>query len=227
MLMIQRSPAAHGTVWMRTAWNIFRKTPRVWVLLFAMFLLSQIILAAIPLLGNFVSTLMAPLLFAGLMQAATEEFPAPKNLLAGLYRNSNQLIGLGGMLMVAEFLCGIGAASLAGVDWRPFMGLGGPPEEKMLMVWMLYFFLLYSPFWVISWLAPPLIYFQGISAIAALQWSATAILYNIPALAVYGVWVMAHILLAGLTFGITLLISGPVLVISTYVAYQDLFREKP
>jgi len=223
MLMIRQVPAMQGHYWMREAWRLFRQTPSVWMLLFTLFIFSQLILAAIPFLGNFLSTLIMPLLFAGLMQAASEPYPSPKCLLAGFYRNASPLITLGGTLMVAEFLCTVGAATLVGIDWRVFMGNGAMPPVEDLFSFMLYLMLLYSPFILASWLAPPLIYFRNVDAFTAMQGSLTAIWKNVPALTIYGLWTIAHLFLAGLTFGVTLLFSGPILVISTYLAYNDLF----
>jgi len=133
------------------------------------------------------------------------------------------LITLGGTLMVAEFLCEVGAATLVGDDWRVFMGNGAMPPVEDLFSFMLYLMLLYSPFILASWLAPPLIYFRNVDAFTAMQGSLTAIWKNVPALTIYGLWTIAHLFLAGLTFGVTLLFSGPILVISTYLAYNDLF----
>jgi len=77
------------------------------------------------------------------------------------------------------------------------------------------------------WFAPPLIVFHGMPASHAIRWSVYAALSNAGAMIVYGVILMVLMILAWLPFGLGLFVLLPVLVISTYTSYRDIFDHRP
>src|SRR3982751_2357051 len=76
------------------------------------------------------------------------------------------------------------------------------------------------------WFAPPLIAFHGMSTLHAMRWSVYAALSNLGTMLVYGFTLMAIFFVALLPWAIGLLLVIPMMVISTYVGYRDVFEAK-
>jgi uncharacterized membrane protein len=74
------------------------------------------------------------------------------------------------------------------------------------------------------WFAPPLIAFHGMSTAHAIRWSVYAALANIGAMIVYGVALLGLMLLSVLTSGLGLVVAMPMMVISTYIGYREVFE---
>jgi uncharacterized membrane protein len=77
------------------------------------------------------------------------------------------------------------------------------------------------------WFAPPLIAFHGMSTSHAMRWSMYAALANIGAMLLYGVVLMALFLVAVLPWALGLILFMPVMAISTYVGYREVFESAP
>jgi hypothetical protein len=79
------------------------------------------------------------------------------------------------------------------------------------------------PLMMAYWFAPPLVALSGLSAIAAMKLSFIACLRNMLPFLLYGLLVFLLALLAIVPFGLGLLVLGPTLMASMYVAYRDIF----
>jgi uncharacterized membrane protein len=74
------------------------------------------------------------------------------------------------------------------------------------------------------WFAPPLIALHDMPVTHAMRWSVYAALGNLGALLVYGFTLMALFFAAIIPWGLGLLVVIPLMVISTYLGYREVFE---
>ena len=60
-------PAGNGVTWWSEGWRYFAASPWVWIGITVAFIAIMILLGFVPFLGNFASTVLAPVLAAGMM----------------------------------------------------------------------------------------------------------------------------------------------------------------
>jgi uncharacterized membrane protein len=76
------------------------------------------------------------------------------------------------------------------------------------------------------WFAPPLIAFHGMTTSHAIRWSAYAALANLGAMMVYGAVLLAIFFVGLLPWALGLLVVIPVMAISTFIGYREVFEPK-
>jgi len=234
--VFRRVEAGHGVNWWSSAWQLLfnRGATGVWI---AMVLIAVIIGAAlhvVPALGS-VAAQMAWFVFAGgLMLAArkTEEGTAPAigDLFSGFGAHLGSL-ALGAVLLMVGMLLVFGALAMAGVtaflagllgfsagDLGALAGLGA---TSLLLV--LAAVLLLIPIGMAAWLAPALIVLQQRPPFEALKTSLAACWANLGALTVYGLLWIGFAIIASIPLMLGWLVLAPLMALSSYAAYRDLF----
>jgi uncharacterized membrane protein len=73
------------------------------------------------------------------------------------------------------------------------------------------------------WFAPALVVFRGTAPVDALRVSFSASLKNIVPFVVYGVIYIVASILASIPFGLGWLVLAPLVTISVYSSYEDVF----
>ncbi len=76
------------------------------------------------------------------------------------------------------------------------------------------------------WFAPPLISFHGMATMQAMRWSIYATISNLGAMTLYGLTLFAIFFLGLLPWALGLFVVVPMMVISTYIGYRDVFEPK-
>jgi uncharacterized membrane protein len=76
------------------------------------------------------------------------------------------------------------------------------------------------------WFAPPLIAFHGMTTVQAMRWSVYAAISNLGAMIVYGAALLGMFFLALIPWGLGLLVALPLMAISTYIGYREVFEAK-
>ena len=76
------------------------------------------------------------------------------------------------------------------------------------------------------WFAPPLIAFHGMTTMHAIRWSVYAALANLGAMFVYGVALFVIFFVGLIPWGIGLVVVIPLMVISTFIGYREVFETK-
>ncbi len=66
-MQVRQVDAKQGWQWIMTGFFLFRKAPLVWIILCATLLLIAATLALIPIAGQFIFTLLSPVLLTGVM----------------------------------------------------------------------------------------------------------------------------------------------------------------
>lgn len=74
-----------------------------------------------------------------------------------------------------------------------------------------------------TWFAPALVVFRQVQPLEAVKASFAASLKNIVAFLVWGVIYIVASIVASIPFGLGWIVLGPVVLLTAYVSYQDLF----
>ena len=227
---------------------IFRKNPPQWLLLIAVLFVGSRVLFAIPLIGV-IAVLVAPNFLAGLAhgaQALEQGKPLRLGYLAsGFLKNATQLITIGGVSLVGQFLM-LMAMLLVGGDGistvSKTMAAGAATPETMeairtaaprMMMALIVGFGVSLPLMMAVWFAPLLVFFDDVKPLPALALSLWACLKNILPLLIYGMAVVVPmVILAPLSLAVRqpdlgLWLLAPILVPSLYASYKDLFVQSP
>jgi hypothetical protein len=240
--------ASHGWRWIAEGMLLFRKNPPQWLLLIAVLFVGSRVLFLIPLIGV-IAVLVAPNFLAGLAhgaQALEQGKPLRLGYLAsGFLKNATQLITLGAVSLVGQFLM-LMAMLLVGGDGistvSKTMAAGAATPETMeairtaaprMMMAMIVGIGVSLPLIMAVWFAPLLVFFDDVKPLPAMVLSLWACLKNILPLLIYGMVVLVPmVILAPLSLAMRqpdlgLWLLAPILVPSLYASYKDLFVHTP
>lgn len=229
----RRVPASAGRRWIVAAWRLFRDYPLPWIGIGVVFMLIQLVLSMVPLLGQLLAAILTPALMAGgavaAARAARDERPRVLDLF-GCFESQRALpfFVLGAMYLAASVLVYLVFFSMAAM-----LGFSMPtgtlaPEDPallgevvsaLLVAALPATFLLTMAFW----LAPILVLWHGLAPLAALRESFTASVRNFGAFFVMFLWMMALMMLAAMLLGLGMLVFTPLALLVPVVGYHDLF----
>lgn len=231
-------PAGRGWAWISEAWDLFKDAPVSWIGAILLFYVILIVLSLVPLVGGLVSSLLGPMLGAGLVMGAHAQFRGEGfgvgYLFAGVSRKGGQLALVGlvylgcvvvmGLILAALFAGFMAASGLA-------MNVGGmDPSQleslvalRMVALPVLVVMLLAVPLAMAVFFAPALVALNDVPVLRAFQLSFVACLKNVLPFLVFGLVAMLMALIGMLPFGLGLLLVVPILTIALYTAYRDIF----
>jgi hypothetical protein len=226
--------AARGAAWLAEAFRLYRRAPLAWIGLCAGWITITLGLILVPFLGGVIANFLQPVFFASFAIAAHKQAAGEKivmgDLFDGFRRNVRALVNLGALLLLAE----LAIFAIMAVLGLP---MGGSSEANPTIAEYLEMF--NGKEWILAigfvltvavkgalWFAPPLIAFHGMTTMHAIRWSVYAALANIGAMTVYGVMLMVLFVLGLLPWGLGLLVVIPMMVISTYAGYREVFEPK-
>jgi uncharacterized membrane protein len=234
--------AGQGLEWWRSGWDLFRRTPAIWIVLMVVFIAIMAGLSFIPFLGQIASTLLYPVLGAGVLVGARALDRGGELTVAHLFSCFNDkalpliivaLLYFGGWfviwLIAAALLVGIvgfgtvasivsGDPTQAGIAMLATLGAGS-------LIVVLLATLLGIPLIMGYWFAPALVLFRGDEPFAAMKASFTACMRNMPPFLIYGLLGIVFAVVASIPFGLGWLILLPVYAASMYASYKDIFGE--
>ena len=230
--------AGRGVTWLSEGWDIFKRAPGTWVLVFIVFALISIVFAIIPL-GSLVTSVAYPVVAAGLMIGCRELEEGGTlrvgHLFEGFKRNVGNLLLVGVLYLVGAmaigFFVGISAALMI-----PLM-MGGAPMPSDFMSGMakmlpiiflvaLVILALMLPLFMAVWFAPALVVFHDEQPMAAMKASFLGCLRNFVPFLLYGVVGLVLMIVAMIPFGLGLLVLVPVFWASMYTGYRDIYLER-
>jgi uncharacterized membrane protein len=205
--------ASRGAGWIVEAFALFRRSPLAWIALCSAWIVITLVLLLVPLVGQAVANFLQPVFFASFAIVAYKQAAGEGVLIADLFsgfkRNLRALVNLGVLILIAV---------LAIIFAMGFLGLPvtAPAGETA--------FLLIVLVKSAVWFAPPLIAFHGMGAIEAIRWSLYAAIANIGAMIVYGALLFAIFFVAFIPWGLGLVVAIPVMAISSYTGYREVFE---
>ncbi|TMH31917.1 MAG: hypothetical protein E6H66_15145 [Betaproteobacteria bacterium] len=195
-----RRDARQGTVWLKSAYAMFRHAPLAWLaLLFAYYLLVAVAgFGPWAMIGQVVAGLLKPVFAVGFLAAAwTQERggkPKLEHLFRGFRSNLYALIALGVVFLVGMTLAILSTTLIdGGMLIAVFSGAERPTEEMLaggkLQLALLLGALCALPTLLALWFAPALVVFHDAGALTALSHSLSAAMANWRPVAVYGITV--------------------------------------
>ena len=231
-LKVAEVPARRGASWLFEGFGLFRKAPVAWVGLTSGWIIITFGLILVPLIGGVIANFLQPVFFASFAVAALRQAAGEPvvmgDLFLGFRRNLRALVNLGAILLIVE----IGIFALMAALGLP-MGAAGDKTFTMAE----YLQLLKGKEWILVvgfvltvavkgalWFAPPLIALHDMPMSHAMRWSVYAALANLGAMILYGVVLFGLFFAALIPWGLGLLVVIPMMVISTYIGYRDVFE---
>jgi uncharacterized membrane protein len=152
------------------------------------------------------------------------------DLFSGFRRNWRGLVAVGTVLLVAQI-------AIFALMWA--LGLPLLPQTEGPITVGEYVEMFEGKEWILAlgflltvmvkgalWFVPPLIAFHGMSAGHAMRWSVYAAVENLGAMMTYGAALLGLFFLALLPYALGLLVVIPMMAISTFVGYREVFEAK-
>jgi hypothetical protein len=223
-----------GFAWLAQGFDLFRRRPFAWIGLCTGWIVITFGLIVIPLVGGVLANFLQPVFFASFAltayRQATGETVVMGDLFLGFRRNVRALVNLGALLLIAEILIFVMMALLG-------LPMSGPGDKAFTVAE--YVEALQGKEWILAlgviltvivkgalWFAPPLIAFHDMSTTHAVRWSVYAALSNLGAMIVYGAALLALFILGLLPWALGLLVVIPLMVISSYFGYREVFENE-
>lgn len=223
-----------GVAWWTEAWALFMKNAGLWIVLGLVMLVIFIVLGFIPLLGALASALLAPV-FTGSWMLAARKLEGGGTLAVGdlftaFQTRLNPLLVLGALLLAGVVVIGIVAGLLGfGAVMGAVAGGGSHGAGGVLAAMGAGFlavvvcFVLGAVLGMAFWFAPALVVLQDMPPIDALKASFAASLKNIVAFVLYVIVYIVAAIVASIPFGLGWIVLVPVLMLTIYTAYGDIF----
>jgi hypothetical protein len=227
--------ASRGVAWLVEAFALFRRAPLAWIGLCAGWIAITFALILLPFIGGVLANFLQPVFFASFAIAAYRQAAGERVVMADLFaafkRNMRPLVNLGALLLLAE---------IAIFALMALMGLPMAASSDRSFTLTEYVDALKGKEWILSagflmtvmvkgalWFAPPLIAFHGMTTLQAIRWSVFAAISNLGAMMVYGAMLLFLFIVALMPWALGLIVLIPVMVVSTYVGYRDVFETDP
>ena len=232
--------AGNGANWWTEGWRYFTASPWVWIGMSVAFIAVMILLSLVPLLGSVASTVLAPVLVAGMMAGCQAQDRGGEvtfaHLFSGFADRLMPLIIVGvlylvGTALIMVIVLGI-AVGTVGMSGLGALWSGDPIQGSWAMLAALGVGALFAvligtlcalPLMMACWFAPPLVMLRGEEPVAAMKASFVACLVNIWPMLVYGLIGIVLCIVASIPFGLGWFVLAPVFATSVYASYKDIF----
>lgn len=233
---IRQVDSGHGIAWWSSAWQLLfnRGAALIWIVMCLVAVVIYGVLHLFTLFGAIAAHLALFLFGGGLMLAARKTdqgtVPAFADLFAGFGAPLGSLVIGAALLMVAALLIiGILGVAGAGAAYGAIYGamtgniglLAGLGATSLVL--LLAALVLLIPVGMAAWLSPALVVLRQQQPVEALKASLAACWANLGALAVYGLLWIAFAIVATISV-VGWLVLWPLMVLSTYAAYRDLYE---
>lgn len=237
---IRRLNAGRGWLWVKHGYQLLMHNPLMAVSFALIGALAMLGALMVPGLGPLIAVLLMPAVMAGYMRVCRaleleEEVELPL-LFEGFRKQPARLVALGGFSMLG--LLGASAAMVF-IGGEPLTTLldefqaSSDPQALVDAMWaagsgvafsLLVGFTLVFVLMLALQYAPMLVFFSGLTPVAALRASLAGSLRNIAPYAVYTIVMQVLALLLGLLpFNIGLIVLLPLGLTSLYVSYRNIF----
>ncbi|WP_111657321.1 BPSS1780 family membrane protein [Isoalcanivorax indicus] len=233
-----------GWRWIADGWRVFKSA---WVQIFFGLLLLWLISMAIqwvPLVGFLASMILTPVFSVGLLVLAWKadegQSPSISDIFAGFQNKFPQLVMLGlaymGLILGAALIVGLLAyllmadALVASFAMLEAMEEGGAPafaDDMMLRLALLVllFMAVMLPVMAMYWFSPALVFFGNRGIGESLKESLMGCLKNILPMFWYSIVMIILMILAVIPLGLGLLVLLPVLAVSYYSSFRDIYTD--
>jgi len=241
--------AAHGWAWIIAGTRLFLRSPAQWVGVLVVLFVAMKVVNYVPILA-LLAVLLMPVFLAGLMDGCRSLAEGHRleftHLLSGFRKNATHLVTLGGIYLVGNLLILMIVVQIGGEAFTTIAGTlakhapVAPDQADEIQAAAasvtraaLVGAALSMPLLMALWFAPLLTFFDNVKPLPALKSSFVGCLRNILPLSIYGLVVLAALVVLvpfGLQLGlydIGLWLIAPVVVPSIYASYKDIYVAAP
>ncbi len=229
-----------GMAWWAEAWTLYARGKTLWLLMGLIMIFLFMLIGMMPLLGSLATALLTPVFFASWLVATRKVEGGDTLELADLLtcfqgERLTPLIVLGAMLaattLPAFLIAGmLGAGAMFGLSGTMrggmHQGAGGMMAAMGGGLLGLLVFLLFGLLATAAlWFAPALVVFRNVPPVDAVMTSLRAVFKNVLPFLIYGVIQLVLAVVASVPFGLRWLVRLPVMLLTAYVSYRDVFGE--
>lgn len=239
-----RSLAAGRAIsWWGEGWKIFRAAPVPWLLIALAFIVIQVLLNQIPVIGTLGGSLLTPVLMGGLLlgcHGLAQGRPLAFGQLFAAFSSDRlvPLLILGALMLAASILIAmiafgamfgagtsayLGGASLDSSSAA--LGAGMASFGLMSIVGGLFALLAGVVFYMAWWFAPALVAITGVGPVEALKASFRGATANLGGVLLSLLILIVLSILSMVTFGLAWLVLLPVLVGADYASWREVYGE--
>ena len=230
----QRLKARQGWEWIKQGYALFIKAPLLWIVLLFICMVAAVGISSVPIVGEPLVSLLTPAVLVGLMVGCralgqNEELELA-HLFSGFKQHTSQLVTLGGISLVTQFLI-LGLMMMTGGATLVGILMSGQPTDPNVMMQALagatfavvIGIVLFTLLMMAMQFAPLLVYFRNVPPLQAMRLSLRAFLYNVGPMLVYGLTFVLLAVLASLPMFLGWVVLLPLVFTSLYASYSDIF----
>jgi len=231
----QRLQTRQGWEWIKQGYALFMKAPLLWIVFLLIFFVAAVALSNVPVVGDPLVSLLMPVMLAGLMTGCRaleqgEELEL-MHFFSGFKQHTSQLVTLGGITLVAQFLI-LGTMMLVGGGALVSLMMSGQPDPdpNVLMAAVsgalfavLLGVVLFSMLMMAMQYAPMLVFFNNATPVEAMKLSLRAFTHNVGPMLVYVLTFSFLAILASLPVFLGWLVLMPLVFTSLYSSYCGIF----
>ncbi len=227
----RKIPVGAAIDWFKTSWPLVKKDFKTWLLIMLMLLVVGFVLSLLPWVGSIVISLFSPVIMGGLLvgihASATQNKPLTIDTLsAGFNDKLINLIIIGAIATAISFI----VAAISGEVNSDYTAkaINNTVERQDTLGYILYTLFetfLNIVFMLAFFFTTPLIVFNNLSIMDAIKASFNAGVKNILPLVVYSIIATILVVLGALPLLLGLLVVIPLVIVSNYYAYRDVFVE--
>jgi len=229
--------AGQGLNWYGCGWNLFRKSPAVWILFGVLFLVIMAVCFFIPLVGPLIFVLLFPLLAAGFHIGADNAHRGSSVELGMMFQGFTKedirtpLLILGGLFVglaiAASIIMMLFGAGMMGMSGGGGQGPGMGPQNMMTPAMGIGFIvglIIQILIAMCLFFAVPLVTFDQVQPVEAVKTSFQASLTNIVPFLIFLVSYMILAFIASIPFFLGLIVLFPIAFCAVYCAYRGVFK---
>ena len=228
-------PGGAGWDWITGGWQLFVKSPLMWIVSLVILFVLAIVLAFIPFIGSLAFQLAQPVFAGGYIAACRNierggEFEL-ENLFAGFKVRFVPLLIVGLIFTIASVVLLVLFFLIVGISLIPAFMSGDSSAMNAalagsmiaMLVGTLVMMALFVPVMAAYWFAPALVMIHDMQPIDAMKASFFACMRNFVPFLLYGLVMMVAAIVAIIPFGLGMLVLIPVAIASNYVGYRQIF----
>lgn len=227
-------PMGNGWTWIAAAWTIFRRAAGIWIAMTLVLGVIFIALGFIPFVGPIALSILWPVFAAGLMMASRTLDQGGEarfsQLFAAFRYRTGTLVALGIIsLVIGALMIGI-VVAVTGLKLYALLSSDADPMQwfvaslQMALAGLILLALM-VPLAMATWFAPALIVFHELGAWAAMKASFVGCAKNVLPFFLYGLILLIASVIASIPLGLGWLVLAPVIAISVYTGYRDIYFE--
>lgn len=221
-----------GANWIGQSWQIFKERPLLWIgsfLLFGFVAIILSLLTQIPYIGfifSIATSMVSFTLAAGIAYLAYGIDNGLKISFGDLFTGFSYKLGdffimsliYFGLTILLVLVTVLPMAFLVGISTSVTSEMG----TSAILIGLV-FLLLLIPLIMMIWFAPALILLNDLKPFEAMKLSLKGCLRNVLPFLVYGILAAIIAVIAFIPLGLGWLVVGPLVMISTYIAYKEIF----